>query len=176
MAGDRASLELRRPGGRPFVVAASSRGRETILRQGSRARAGDAKEGAEWLRLLCSVLCLLLAAGCASSPVVHATPANGAPAVVRPAEAPGEALIEITSEPAAAIILVNDQLSGRAPLRLAVTVTPQRFCKDYLTIKARFVATDASQISQTVEVELTPRDKAPTALAFTPQGARRRLP
>jgi hypothetical protein len=89
--------------------------------------------------------------------------------------APGEAVIEITSEPAMAFILVNDQLSGRTPVRLTVKVSPQGFCTDYLTIKARFVAQDASQDSQTQELQLTPREKAPIALMFTPLGVQRRL-
>lgn len=121
------------------------------------------------------VVCLLILAGCANGPVVPAPPSNAAPAAVPAATASREALIEITSEPVAASILVNDQLSGRAPLRLAVKVTDRGFCADYLTIKARFVARDASEVSQTIEVDLTPREKAPLALIFTPQGVRRRL-
>lgn len=102
-------------------------------------------------------------------------PATIAPVPAQPAAVPGEAVIEITSEPAMAFILVNDQLSGRAPVRLTVKVNAQGFCTDYLTIKARFVAPDSSQVSQTQEVQLTPREKAPAALAFTPQGVQRRL-
>ncbi len=93
----------------------------------------------------------------------------------QPAVAPGEAVIEITSEPAMAFILVNDRLSGRTPVRLVVKVNAQGFCADYLSIKARFVAQDASQVSQTQELQLTPREKAPMALIFTPQGVQRRL-
>jgi hypothetical protein len=109
-----------------------------------------------------------LFSGCARMPVVSA-----------PATAPAinarEVQVEITSDPAAAVILVNDQPVGHAPLRLTVKTTVQGFCSDYLTIKARFVAKDASQVSQTVETQLTPREKAPLALVFKPQGVQRRL-
>jgi hypothetical protein len=110
-------------------------------------------------------------AGCATHP---AAPAQS-PAVTTAQPVAGEIFIEITSEPVGAYILVNDQPSGRAPLRLSVKVTPQGFLTDYLTIKSRFVAKDATQVSQTSIAELTPRDKAPLALAFTPQGVQRRM-
>ncbi len=38
----------------------------------------------------------------------------------------------------------------------------------------RFVAQEASQVSQTQELQLTLREKAPMALIFTPQGVQRR--
>ena len=123
-----------------------------------------------------SVPCLLLLlVGCTTHPVAPGLPPDATPATVPAAVAPGEAAIEITSEPAMAFILVNDQLSGRTPLRLTVKVSSQGFCADYLTIKARFVAPDASQVTQTQEVQLTPREKAPVALVFTPLGVQRRL-
>lgn len=143
---------------------------------------------------------LLLAAGCARVPTVRAPSPDSGPApaaAMRPSVAPAavnanesgtmkasanapvnpsnEMAIEVTSEPAGAIILVNDRPSGRAPLRVAVKTTPQGFCADYLTIKARFVASDASQVSQTTEADLTPREKAPKELVFTPQGVQRHL-
>jgi hypothetical protein len=93
----------------------------------------------------------------------------------QPAVAPGEAVIEITSEPAMAFILVNDRLSGRASVRLVVKVNAQGFCADSLSIKARFVAQDGSQVSQTQELQLTSREKAPMILIFTPQGVQRSL-
>lgn len=97
------------------------------------------------------------------------------PAALVPAIIATEAAIDVTSEPAGAIILVNDRPSGRTPLRVAVKTTAQGFCADYLTIKARFVASDPSQVSRTTEVDLTPREKAPRELVFTPQGVQRHL-
>lgn len=128
---------------------------------------------------------LALAAGCARIPTVRA-PVSGptsstapalpsVPPATENANPSTEMAIEVTSEPAGAMILVNDRPSGRAPLRVAVKTTPQGFCTDYLTIKARFVASDASQVSQTTEADLTPREKAPRELVFTPQGVQRHL-
>jgi hypothetical protein len=84
-------------------------------------------------------------------------------------------MIEITSDPAGARIIVNNQIIGRAPMRLAVKVTPQGFCTEYTVIKARFAPGDATLDSPVVETELTPRDKAPAAVVFTLAGAQRKL-
>jgi hypothetical protein len=127
------------------------------------------------------MLLMMLVVGCARVPTVRAPAAE--PAVTSTTRAPAspissdatEAAIDITSEPAGATILVNDRPSGKTPLRLAVKTTPQGFCADYLTIKARFIASDASQVSQTTEADLTPREKAPRELVFTPQGVKRHL-
>ena len=86
-----------------------------------------------------------------------------------------EAVIEITSLPSRAPVLVNDRPVGHTPYRLAVKVTAQEFCVDYLSIKVRFVAQNPSEISKTIETSLTPREKAPRALLFTPDGVQRRL-
>lgn len=117
---------------------------------------------------------LMVLAGCTSGPVVRpeATPAPG---TAVPGVATGEQMIEINSEPVGARIIVNDQSVGRAPLRLVVKVTPQGFSTNYLTIKARFVAENATQASQTVETELTPLEKVPATISFSPQGMRRRM-
>jgi len=136
-----------------------------------RAAGGRRKRIGSIFRLLSSVTGLLILAGCATPPVAPVP----APAATTVPLAADQVFIEITSEPAAAYLLVNNQPSGHAPLRLAVKVTPQGFLTDYLTIKARFVASDATQVSQTSVAELTPRDKAPQSLAFTPQGVQRRL-
>lgn len=97
------------------------------------------------------------------------------PALSIPPAVVDAASIEITSEPTGARILVNNQPMGRAPLHVTLKITPQGFCTEYTTIKARFVAEDASQVSHAVEVELDPRTKAPAALLFTAQGVQRRM-
>jgi len=86
-----------------------------------------------------------------------------------------ERVIAITSVPAGARVLVNNRMIGRAPLELLVKVTPQGFCADYVTVKASFVAEDPAHVSQTIATELTPREKAPTRIEFTPEDARWRL-
>lgn len=134
------------------------------------------------LRASALALLLLLSTGCTRIPTVRA-PVSEPAATAEAASVTGpaslspssEAAIDITSEPAGAMILVNDKPSGRTPLRVAVKTTAKGFCADYLTIKARFVASDASQMSQTTEADLTPREKAPKELVFTPQGVQRHL-
>jgi len=54
-------------------------------------------------------------------------------------------------------------------------VTPQGFCSGYVTILARFVAEDSDHVSQTIEAALTPLDKPPASLSFTPAGVRRQI-
>ncbi len=124
--------------------------------------------------LLPMVSGLLLMAGCASH---SAAPPPVAPAVVPslaiPSAVINAASIGITSEPAGARIIVNGQPVGRTPLQVTLRVTPQGFCSDYTTIKARFVAENAAQVSQTVEAEITPREKVPARIFFTVQGAQR---
>ena len=137
------------------------------------------------MRATPAIALLLLSPGCARVPTVRAPDsAPGAPAAPSysaarlaplPGSQPAEMAIDVTSEPAGAMILVNDRPAGHAPLRLAVKTTSQGFCADYLTIKARFVAGDPSQVSQTTETDLTPREKAPRELVFTPQGVQRHL-
>jgi len=84
-----------------------------------------------------------------------------------------EAEIVITSEPSGARILMNDQPVGRAPLHVTLPATARGFCRDYTTIRARFVAEDATQVSRTVETEITPREKVPARIIFSPLGVQR---
>lgn len=86
-----------------------------------------------------------------------------------------EVSLEITSDPVGARIIVNNQPMGRAPLRLALKATPQGFSTEYVTIKARFVAADATHATQTVDTEITPREKIPAMIFFTPEGAQRKI-
>jgi len=121
----------------------------------------------------------LFLAGCSSPP----GPANPTPTVVTPpldvrvspTLAADEKLVMITSEPVGARVLVNNRLVGRAPLELRVKVTSHGFCADYITVKARFVADGTRRLSRTIESELTPREKAPAGMAFTPEGVQWRL-
>ncbi len=81
--------------------------------------------------------------------------------------------MSIDSEPSGAIIVVNGIPIGRAPLQLKVKTTLQGFFRDYLTVKARFLATSSDETSITVEDDCTPREKIPGKITFTPQGAHR---
>jgi hypothetical protein len=104
-----------------------------------------------------------------SSPVVTDQPPTEpeTPPVVAAAD---EQLVEIVSVPVGARVLVNNQPVGRTPLQVPIKVTSQGFCSDYVTVKVRFIAEDATQVSQTLDAELTPRLKPPSSLNFTPTG------
>jgi hypothetical protein len=96
------------------------------------------------------------------------------PAVVStPALPKDEFVMSIDSEPSGAVIVVNGIPIGKAPLQLKVKTTPQGFFRDYLTVKARFLATSSEETSITVEDDCTPREKIPGKIIFTPQGAHR---
>jgi hypothetical protein len=79
----------------------------------------------------------------------------------------------IESVPPAAIIVVDGRPVGKAPLRLAVPATAQGFFLNDVEIRARFVASNANEVSRTAVEEFTPREKVPAALHFTPEGAQR---
>ncbi|HTQ30122.1 MAG TPA: hypothetical protein VMI53_02840, partial [Opitutaceae bacterium] len=104
-------------------------------------------------------------------PVPPSTPA--APAAAAPAPQKDEQIIAIGSQPAGAIVVVNNIPIGRAPLRLKVKATPQGFFRDYVTVKARFLAASAAETSQTVEEDCTPLQRIPSGILFTPQGSQR---
>jgi hypothetical protein len=95
------------------------------------------------------------------------------PAAVVPALPKDEFVLSIDSEPSGATIVVNGIPIGKAPLQLKVKTTLQGFFRDYLTVKARFLATSEDETSITVEDDCTPRDKIPGKIIFTPQGAQR---
>jgi hypothetical protein len=95
------------------------------------------------------------------------------PVVSTPALPKDEFVMSIDSEPSGAVIVVNGIPIGKAPLQLKVKTTPQGFFRDYMTVKARFLATSSEETSITVEDDCTPREKIPDKLVFTPQGAHR---
>jgi hypothetical protein len=107
----------------------------------------------------------------ATAPSVAPPPA----AVPTPALPKDELVLAIDSEPSGATIVVNGIPIGKAPLQLKVKITLQGFFRDYLTVKARFLATSEDETSITVEDDCTPREKIPVKIIFTPQGAHRQL-
>lgn len=108
-----------------------------------------------------------------AAPVEKAgVPADPVPAT--PALPEGEYAVLVETEPAGAMIVVNGIPVGRAPRRVLVSGTPQGFARNPVTVRARFLASDSSQQSASVEVELTTLDRIPSALLFTPEKATRR--
>ncbi|HUJ44826.1 MAG TPA: PEGA domain-containing protein [Opitutaceae bacterium] len=81
----------------------------------------------------------------------------------------------VESMPPGAIIVVDGRPVGKAPVRIAVPETPQGFFRDYMEIRARFIATDPTGDSRTPMEEFTPRERVPAVLHFTPDGAQRTL-
>ncbi|HUL51848.1 MAG TPA: PEGA domain-containing protein [Opitutaceae bacterium] len=135
------------------------------------------------------------AAPVTSSPVAAPAPAptpSGMPARLAPAMPPAAEMptapptvpgpaapaaagltMLVDSVPPGAIIVVDGRPVGKAPVRLTVPETAQGFFRDYMEIRARFVAADPSGDSHTVMEEVTPREKVPAVLRFTPDGAQR---
>jgi hypothetical protein len=111
----------------------------------------------------------------APKPVAAPSAAPPPAAISTPALPKDEFVMSIDSEPSGATIVVNGIPIGKAPLQLEVKITPQGFFRDYLTVKARFLATSSDETSITVEDDCTPRDKIPGEITFTPQGAQRQL-
>lgn len=110
----------------------------------------------------------------APDPAVERPPAEPAPPA--PAGlASGEYVMRIESEPAGALIIVNNVPQGKAPLELVIRGTPQGFSREYVEIEARFLARDPSEVSSTKEVELTPLERVPAVLKFTPSDVQRQL-
>ncbi len=79
----------------------------------------------------------------------------------------------VESEPPGAIIVVDGRPVGKAPVRLALPATPQGFFRDYVEIRARFVATDEAADSRTMVEDFTPRERVPAVLHFTPDSVQR---
>jgi hypothetical protein len=105
------------------------------------------------------------------------TPPSAAspPAVVSiPVPSKDEFVMSVDSEPSGAVIVVNGIPIGKAPLQLKVKTTLQGFFRDYMTVKARFLATSEDETSITVEEDCTPLERIPGEIIFMPEGAQRR--
>lgn len=133
---------------------------------------------------LLSLSCLLLLGAACSTPHRGDAPLRApapaqksAPAPVesgaKPKLAPGDYAVAIESEPAGGIVVVNGVPVGRTPQRIVLSGTSRGFSRDAVSIKVRFVAADTDHTSQTIEEQLTPLDKIPVSIRFTPAGAKR---
>lgn len=93
------------------------------------------------------------------------------PPVAEPPEVvpEGEISVLVESEPPGATIVVNGIPVGKAPKKVMLPITPQGFVRETVSIKARFVAETSAQQSSTIEFELTPLDRMPSGLVFTPE-------
>jgi hypothetical protein len=113
------------------------------------------------------------------SPTVPEAPPPAAAQVVPPAVPagtplpPDERSLLVESTPPGATIVMDGRPMGKAPLRLAIPTTPLGFFRDYVELRARFIATNETEVSRTATEEFTPREKVPAVLQFTPDGAQR---
>ena len=114
----------------------------------------------------------------------HAPSVPPPPTGTQPVQAPGivtvgpDAVVarltmSVESDPAGATIVVDGRPVGKTPLLLGVPASPLGFFHDYVEIRARFIADDENQVSQTATEEFSPREKVPAILRFTPAGAQR---
>jgi len=130
----------------------------------------------------------VLFAGCATAPSGKgAAPVPGSPSPARREvgasagkSAPASSLlradqlaVRIESIPVGALIVVGEQVLGRAPVTAVVSATPQGFFAGTVTVRARFLATDAQHESVSVQQEFTHLDRIPASVVFGPDGARR---
>lgn len=81
----------------------------------------------------------------------------------------------IESDPAGATIVVDGRPVGKTPLELGVPATVLGFFRNYMEIRARFIAENEEEASQTAIEDFSPREKVPITLHFTPAGAQRTL-
>jgi hypothetical protein len=82
-------------------------------------------------------------------------------------------MLFVESTPPGATIVMDGRPMGKAPLHLSIPATPLGFFRDYVELRARFIAADETEVSRTATEEFTPREKVPAVLQFTPDGAQR---
>ena len=107
-----------------------------------------------------------------SAPAIPRSAASGTP---EPALAPGEAVMVIASNPAGGLVVMDGRPVGAAPVQVKIPVTPRGFLSRPVSVKVRFLAGETTSRSHTTELVLTPLDRAPVRLDFTPEGTKRTL-
>ncbi|HUG10661.1 MAG TPA: PEGA domain-containing protein [Opitutaceae bacterium] len=105
--------------------------------------------------------------------VVSKTPPAIAPPVEPVPELPEHLKIRIESNPVGAMIVVDGKPLGRTPVELEVDAANNGFFKAPMTIRARFVASDAASESVSVDERLGPLERVPQALVFSREGVQR---
>jgi hypothetical protein len=86
---------------------------------------------------------------------------------------PGEYALLVTSDQPGATVVVNGKPLGRTPCSVIVQANTRGFLRDRVSIKVRFIASDESGVSQTVEDVLTTLDRVPTEIRFSAAGSTR---
>ena len=132
-------------------------------------------------KVFAGVLCLVWVVGLSSCNAIRPSATQGQPktemvgppASAQPALPVGEYPVLIESEPLGATVVVNNIPIGKTPQRVVLPGTPRGFFRDQVSLKVRFVAADATQSSSTIEELMTPLDRIPAVVKFTPAGANR---
>lgn len=109
----------------------------------------------------------------AAAPAKNSTPAANAGGAGPHALPEGEFALLVESVPTGGTVVVNGIPVGRAPQRVVLPGSVHGFFRYDVSLKVRFIATDATHTSQTVEELLTPLDRIPAVVRFTPNGATR---
>ncbi len=125
-----------------------------------------------------SVITLLLAAGLALG-LCGCVSRKQAPKATEPtpgADASRKQVMTILSEPIGLTVVVNGVPVGKTPYELEVETTAKGFFAKEIAIKVRFLATQPGQLSRTIEEVLSPLDKMPSSLMFSPEGVGRAVP
>ena len=104
--------------------------------------------------------------------VTKVPPADAIPTQPVP-HVPDHLKIRIESNPIGAMIVVDGKPLGRTPVELVVDSANNGFFKEPMTIRARFVASDAASESISVDERLGPLERVPLALVFSREGVQR---
>ncbi len=83
-----------------------------------------------------------------------------------------EVKVLVESQPAGGLVVVDGRPVGTAPHLVAVPVNSRGFVQRPVSVRVRFVDEPSTQPTST-EMRLTPLERAPARISFTPAGARR---
>ncbi|GAB1489428.1 hypothetical protein MASR2M8_18810 [Opitutaceae bacterium] len=113
-------------------------------------------------------------AGCSTPSGTPAGSRTAAPAVADAEPPPaGFYAIWVESEPTGGTVVVDGVPQGKTPLRIVVPGTARGFFRSGMSIRVRFVATEAARLSATMEESFTPTDRIPSRLTYTPADVHR---
>lgn len=89
------------------------------------------------------------------------------------AEAGHQATVVVKSLPEGAVVVVDGYPVGPTPCSITLPVNDGGYLQRDVSVKVRFLSADASTRSTTKTLLLTPVDRAPARLDFTPTETRR---
>ncbi len=90
-----------------------------------------------------------------------------------PVPSAGEYAIRVESEPSGAMVVVDGRPVGPAPCIIRFPGTNRGFFRNDVSIRVRFIAADATEVSSTIEEVFTALDRIPPRVVFSTAGAKR---